>query len=120
MADTRPSVLVIDDEPQIRRFLRAVLEASGYRLVEAATAQEGLAYAATRRPEVVLLDLGLPDLAGLEVIRRLRAWTTLPIIVLSACKEEADKVAAFDAGVDDYLTKPFSVGELLARIRVAL
>lgn len=120
MADIHPTVLVIDDEPQIRRFLRATLQASGYRLVEAVTAQEGLAYAATRQPEVILLDLGLPDLDGLEVIRRLREWTTIPIVVLSARKLEADKVAAFDAGVDDYLTKPFGVSELLARIRVAL
>lgn len=120
MADSRPTVLVIDDEPQIRRFLRAILKASGYRLVEASTAQEGLAYAATRQPEVILLDLGLPDLDGLEVIRRLREWTTIPIVVLSARQLEADKVAAFDAGVDDYLTKPFGVSELLARIRVAL
>lgn len=120
MTDIHPTVLVIDDEPQIRRFLRATLKASGYRLVEATTAQEGLAYAATRQPEVILLDLGLPDLDGLEVIRRLREWTTIPIVVLSARKLEADKVAAFDAGVDDYLTKPFGVSELLARIRVAL
>ena len=120
MADIHPTVLVIDDEPQIRRFLCATLEANGYQLVEAATAQEGLAYAATRQPEVILLDLGLPDLDGLEVTQRLREWTTTPIIVLSARKQEADKVAALDAGADDYLTKPFGIGELLVRIRLAL
>jgi two-component system KDP operon response regulator KdpE len=113
-------VLVIEDEPQIRRFLRATLMANGYRLIEAATAQEGLMQAATRQPEIVILDLGLPDLDGLEVTRRLREWTTTPIIVLSARGQERDKIAALDAGADDYVTKPFGVGELLARMRVAL
>ena len=120
MADNRPTVLVIEDEAQIRRFLRATLTANGYQLLEATTAQEGLVQAATRQPEIVILDLGLPDLDGLEVTRRLREWTTMPIIVLSARGQEADKVTALDAGADDYLTKPFSVGELLARLRVAL
>ena len=96
------------------------LTANGYQLLEATTAQEGLIQAATRQPEVVILDLGLPDLDGLEVTRRLREWTTVPIIVLSARGQESDKVTALDAGADDYLTKPFSVGELLARLRVAL
>ena len=120
MADNHPTVLVIEDEAQIRRFLRATLTANGYQLLEATTAQEGLVQAATRQPEVVILDLGLPDLDGLEVTRRLREWTTVPIIVLSARGQESDKVTALDAGADDYLTKPFSVGELLARLRVAL
>jgi two-component system KDP operon response regulator KdpE len=113
-------VLVIEDEPQIRRFLRATLMANGYRLLEAATAQEGLMQAATGQPELVILDLGLPDLDGLEVMRRLREWTAMPIIVLSARGQETAKVAALDAGADDYLTKPFGVSELLARMRVAL
>jgi two-component system KDP operon response regulator KdpE len=120
MADNHPTVLVIEDEAQIRRFLRATLTANGYQLLEATTAQEGLVQAATRQPEIVILDLGLPDLDGLEVTRRLREWTTMPIIVLSARGQESDKVTALDAGADDYLTKPFSVGELLARLRVAL
>jgi two-component system, OmpR family, KDP operon response regulator KdpE len=120
MADNHPTVLVIEDEAQIRRFLRATLTAHGYQLLEATTAQEGLVQAATRQPEIVILDLGLPDLDGLEVTRRLREWTTVPIIVLSARGQESDKVTALDAGADDYLTKPFSVGELLARLRVAL
>jgi two-component system KDP operon response regulator KdpE len=119
MSDSRPTVLVIEDEPQIRRFLRATLTANGYQLLEAATAQDGLSQAATCQPDLVLLDLGLPDLDGLEVTRRLREWTAMPIIVLSARGQEADKVAALDAGADDYLTKPFGVGELLARLRVA-
>jgi two-component system KDP operon response regulator KdpE len=120
MADNHPTVLVIEDEAQIRRFLRATLTANGYQLIEATTAQEGLVQAATRQPDVVILDLGLPDLDGLEVTRQLREWTTIPIIVLSARGQESDKVTALDAGADDYLTKPFSVGELLARLRVAL
>jgi len=120
MSDSSPTVLVIEDEPQIRRFLRATLMANGYRLLEAATAQEGLIQAATGQPELVILDLGLPDLDGLEVMRQLREWTTMPIIVLSARGQEAAKVTALDAGADDYLTKPFGVSELLARMRVAL
>jgi two-component system KDP operon response regulator KdpE len=120
MSENSPLVLVIEDEPQIRRFLRATLSAHGYRLVEAATAQEGLMHAATRQPEIVILDLGLPDLDGLELTQRLREWSAMPIIVLSARGQESDKVAALDAGADDYLTKPFGVGELLARMRVAL
>jgi len=104
----------------MRRFLRITLQTQGYRLVEAATAQEGLMQATTRNPDVVLLDLGLPDMDGLDVTRRLREWTQTPIIVISAREQEQDKVRALDAGADDYLTKPFSAGELLARIRVAL
>jgi two-component system KDP operon response regulator KdpE len=120
MADNHPTVLVIEDEAQIRRFLRATLTANGYQLLEATTAQEGLVQAATHQPDMVILDLGLPDLDGLEVTRRLREWTAVPIIVLSARGQESDKVTALDAGADDYLTKPFSVDELLARLRVAL
>lgn len=114
------SVLVIEDEPQIRRFLRAALTSHGYRLIEAATAQEGLAHAASWLPDLIILDLGLPDLDGVEVARRLREWSKAPIIILSVRDRERDKVAALDAGADDYLTKPFGVGELLARMRVAL
>ena len=112
-------VLVIEDEPQMRRFLRGSLAASGYELVEAGSGKEGLAAAEARSPDVILLDLGLPDLDGLQVTKRLREWTKTPIIVLSARDQEKDKVAALDAGADDYLTKPFGLPELLARIRVA-
>jgi two-component system KDP operon response regulator KdpE len=113
-------ILVIEDESQVRRFLRASLQSEGYRLVEAETGQEGLRQAATCNPELVLLDLGLPDLDGLEVIKKLREWTSLPIIILSARGQDQDKIRALDLGADDYLTKPFSAGELLARIRVGL
>src|SRR5512134_796406 len=120
MTEPKPVVLLIEDEPQMRRFLRAALDPNGYHLVEAETAREGMGHAAAHNPEVVLLDLGLPDLDGLEVTRRIREWSRVPIIVLSARGQEQDKVAALDAGADDYLTKPFSVPELLARMRVAL
>jgi two-component system, OmpR family, KDP operon response regulator KdpE len=119
MSSQPPTILVIEDEPPIRRFLRVTLPAYGYRLLEAETAHDGLAQAAMHQPDMVLLDLGLPDLDGLEVTRRLREWTAMPIIVLSARGQEADKVAALDAGADDYLTKPFGMQELLARMRVA-
>jgi two-component system KDP operon response regulator KdpE len=115
-----PLVLLIEDEPQMRRFLRTALGANDSRLVEATTAKEGLAQAAARNPDVILLDLGLPDRDGLEVARELRGWSGTPIIVLSARGREEDKVKALDLGADDYLTKPFGVEELLARIRVAL
>ena len=115
-----PLILLIEDEPQMRRFLRTALTANDYRLVEATTAKEGLAQAAARNPDVVLLDLGLPDRDGLEVARELREWSGTPIIVLSARGREEDKVKALDLGADDYLTKPFGVEELLARMRVAL
>ncbi len=114
-----PSVLVIDDEIQIRRFLRISLEANGYVLHEAATGREGLTQAATCRPDVVILDLGLPDTDGLEVLKQLREWSHVPVIVLSVKSSDADKIALLDAGADDYLTKPFSLGELLARLRLA-
>ncbi len=115
-----PVIVLIEDEPQIRRFLRATLVSQGYRLFEAATGADGLLEAATRQADVIIVDLGLPDMDGLDVIRRLREWATVPIIVLSARGQERDKVTALDAGADDYVSKPFSAGELLARIRVAL
>jgi two-component system KDP operon response regulator KdpE len=120
LSGTRPVVLVIEDEPQIRRFLRTSLDAEGFAVEEAASGERGLAMAANRKAEVVILDLGLPDLDGVEVIRRLRAWSAVPVIVLSARAQEKDKVAALDAGADDYVAKPFGIGELLARLRVAL
>ena len=120
MSGPAPVVLLIEDEPQMRRFLRAALGTQPYELVEAPTAREGLAQAASRVPDLVLLDLGLPDADGLDVTRRLREWSRAPIIVISARGQERDKVAALDAGADDYLTKPFGVEELLARMRVAL
>ena len=113
-------VLVVDDEPQIHRFLRPALEAAGYAVERADTAAEGLRLAASRAPDVVLLDLGLPDLDGQDALLRLRAFSLVPVIVLSARDREAEKVAALDAGADDYVEKPFGVGELLARIRAVL
>jgi len=115
-----PCVVLIEDEPQIRRFLRAALTGHGYRLFEASTAQDGLTEAATRQPDIVILDLGLPDLDGLSVLKRLREWSSVPVIVLSARGQERDKIAALDGGADDFVSKPFSVGELLARMRAAL
>ena len=115
-----PQVLVIDDEPQIRRLLQLTLESAGYRVLAAEKGQEGLILAAQHRPALVVLDLGLPDLNGLEVLRRLREWSEVPVVVLSVQEAEADKIAALDSGADDYVTKPFNSGELLARLRVAL
>ena len=115
-----PLVLVIEDEPQMLRFLRPALEGHGYRMIEATSGRDGLTQAATRSPDVVLLDLGLPDQDGLAVTARLREWSQTPIVVISARGREEDKVAALDAGADDYVTKPFGVPELLARLRVAL
>ncbi len=115
----KPSALVVDDELQIRRLLRVNLEANGYRVVEAATGHEGITQAAQWRPDVVLLDLGLPDMDGVTVLKRLREWSRVPVIVLSVRDREEDKVAALDNGADDYVTKPFSTAELLARLRVA-
>jgi two-component system KDP operon response regulator KdpE len=112
-------VLVVEDEPQMRRFLRPALEGQGYRVIEAPTATEAIVLASLHNPDCVILDLGLPDGDGADVTRRLREWSTVPIIVVSARGQEADKVAALDAGADDYLTKPFGTGELLARLRVA-
>jgi len=109
-----PAVVIVEDEPQIRRFLRAALGGQGYRVHEASTGADGLVEVASRQPDVVIVDLGLPDMDGLDVIRKVREWSAVPVIVLS------DKVAALDAGADDYLSKPFGVGELMARMRVAL
>jgi two-component system KDP operon response regulator KdpE len=118
--DNLPRILVIDDELAIRRFLHTVLSSEEFTLHEAENGHAGLAAAAAFRPDVILLDLGLPDLDGIEVIRRIREWSQVPIIVLSVRDREDDKVGALDVGADDYLTKPFGVGELLARIRAAL
>lgn len=120
MSGSEPLIAVIEDETPIRRFLRASLTVEGFRVIEATTAQEGLRIITQHLPALALLDLGLPDLDGVEVIRQTREWSTMPIVVISARGEEASKIAALDAGADDYLTKPFGVGELLARMRVAL
>jgi two-component system KDP operon response regulator KdpE len=114
------TLIVIEDEAQIRRFLRATLTSEGYQVIEAETGKQGLIEAATRKPDLIILDLGLPDMDGIEVIKKLRTWSSVPIIILSARSQENDKISSLDAGADDYLVKPFSVGELLARIRVAL
>lgn len=118
-AGPRATVLVIEDDPQITRFLATALDAHGYALHVAANGRDGLREAALRQPDIVIVDLGLPDMSGLDVIARLREWFTRPILVLSARSREADKVGALDLGADDYLTKPFGIGELLARLRVA-
>jgi two-component system KDP operon response regulator KdpE len=115
-----PLVLLVEDEPQMRRFLRVALEGGGYRYLEASTGQEGLDLVVQHHPDVILLDLGLPDMDGLDLMTRLREWSQIPVIVISARGQETDKVGALDVGADDYLTKPFGTGELLARIRVAL
>lgn len=120
MSTEGPLVLVVEDEPQMRRFVRASLSSHGYRLVEAESCDEGIRLATSHNPDLVLLDLGLPDGDGIAFARRLREWTRVPIIVVSARGREEDKVSALDAGADDYLTKPFGVNELLARMRVAL
>ena len=120
MSADEPLVLVIDDEPQLLRFLSAALKSHGYRVLTAATAEEGERLAMSHRPETILLDLGLPDRDGLEVVGNLRAWCETPIIVISARGKEDDKVSALEAGANDYLTKPFGTRELIARIRVAL
>lgn len=120
MTELRTTVLVIEDEPEIRRFLRSALCADGYRVVEAENGARGIVDAGTHKPDLAIVDLGLPDMDGVEVIRRIRAWSGIPIIVLSARAREPAKIEALDAGADDYVTKPFGVGELLARMRVAL
>lgn len=117
MSTHKTVVVLVEDEMQIRRFVRSALEAEGCQVHEAETAQRGLIEASTRKPDLVVLDLGLPDRDGVDFIRDLRAWSTLPILVLSARSQEADKIAALDAGADDYLVKPFGTGELLARVR---
>lgn len=120
MTEIRERVLVVEDEPQLRRFIRAALDAHGYHVVEAERASQVVALITSHNPAIVLLDLGLPDGDGIELTRALREWTRVPIVVLSARGREEDKVTALDAGADDYLTKPFGMNELLARIRVAL
>jgi two-component system KDP operon response regulator KdpE len=117
---TQPVVILIEDEVQIRRFVRAALEVEGWQVHEADTAQRGLAEAGTRKPDLLIVDLGLPDGDGLDVIRDIRAWSNVPIIVLSARTKETEKIAALDAGADDYLAKPFGLGELMARVRANL
>ncbi len=120
MSEPHPTVVIVEDEPQIRRFVRAALEAEQWQVFEATTVKQGLIEAGTRRPDLVILDLGLPDGDGVDYLRDLRAWSQVPVIVLSARSDETDKIAALDAGADDYLTKPFGVGELMARVRVAM
>ncbi len=120
MANTNWVVLVVEDEVPIRRFLKAALEAQGFKLLEAATGAQAMAMAASHNPDIILLDLGLPDMDGLEIIKRLREWSHTPIIVISARGKDTEKVAGLDAGADDYLAKPFSVEELSARMRVAI
>jgi two-component system KDP operon response regulator KdpE len=120
MNPTRPVAVIVEDEPQIRRFVRAALEAQDWQVFEADALGRGLSEAGTRRPDLIVLDLGLPDGDGVDFLRDLRAWSQVPVIVLSARTDEADKIAALDAGADDYLTKPFGVGEMMARVRVAL
>lgn len=112
--------VVIEDDPAIRKFLSTCLNAEGFKLFEAETGKQGMIEASIRKPDFIILDLGLPDIDGVEVIKRIRAWSTMPIIILSARSNEQHKIEALDAGADDYLTKPFSLGELLARIRAAL
>lgn len=120
MSEAMPNVIVVEDEKQIRRFVRTALEDEGCRVFEAETAAVGLAEAGTRKPDLVILDLGLPDGDGIDFIRDLRAWSDVPVVVLSARTQETDKIGALDAGADDYLTKPFGVGELKARARALL
>src|SRR5690349_11667696 len=116
MSTNRPTILVIEDDPPLQKFLRVTLEAQNYKVLECAQGEEGLRHAASALPDLIILDLGLPDVDGLVVTRRLREWSATPIIVVSARGREQDKVAALDAGADDYLTKPFGVAELLARV----
>jgi two-component system KDP operon response regulator KdpE len=120
MSELQPIILVIEDEEPIRKFLRVSLGAQGYRLVESGTGKDGLLQAATAQPDLIILDLGLPDIDGVDLTRQIREWSKVPILIVSARGKEQDKVVALDAGADDYLTKPFGVGELLARLRVAL
>ena len=120
MTEPRPTVLIVEDEPEIRKFLRSSLGAEGYRVVESETGERGAIDAGTHKPDLAIVDLGLPDIDGLQVIRRIRSWSPMPVIVLSARAQERSKIDALDAGADDYVTKPFGVGELLARVRAAL
>ena len=118
-SELKPTVLVVDDELQMRRLLRVCLEGNGYKVLEAVSGQEALTEVAQRKPEIIVLDLGLPDLDGVTVLKRLREWSQVPVVVLSVRDREEDKIAALDNGADDYVTKPFATGELLARLRVA-
>jgi two-component system KDP operon response regulator KdpE len=120
MSDSRATILLIEDEPEIRQFLRSSLGAEGYRVVESASGRRGAIDAGSHKPDMAIVDLGLPDMDGTDVIRGIRAWSSMPILVLSARTHEKSKVGALDAGADDYVTKPFGVGELLARVRAAL
>jgi len=120
MTQPRPTILLVEDEPEIRRFLRATLDAEGYRVVESPSGRRGSIDAATHKPDLAIVDLGLPDFDGLEVIRRIREWSPMPVLVLSARAHERSKIEALDAGADDYVTKPFAIGELLARVRAGL
>ncbi|TAN46834.1 MAG: response regulator [Methylococcaceae bacterium] len=120
MANPEPRIVVIEDDPLIRRFLRTGLGSHGFEVFEASTGQQGIVEAGVRKPDLIILDLGLPDMDGVAVIKAVRAWSSMPVIVLSARSAEPHKIEALDAGADDYLTKPFGLGELLARIRVAL
>jgi two-component system, OmpR family, KDP operon response regulator KdpE len=120
VTEARSTILIIEDEPEIRRFLRSSLGSEGYKVVEAVTARRGSIDAATHKPDLAIVDLGLPDFDGVEVIRRIREWSPMPILVLSARVQERAKIDALDAGANDYVTKPFGVGELLARVRAAL
>ena len=120
MSDPAPVAVLVEDEPQIRRFVRAALEAEGWHVHEADTVKQGLVEAGTRKPDLIVLDLGLPDGSGVDFIRDVRGWSSVPIVVLSARSGESDKVAALDAGADDYLTKPFGIAELMARVRANL
>ena len=120
MADPCATILIVEDEPEIRRFLRAALGAEGYRVVESTSGRRGSIDAGTHKPDLVIVDLGLPDVDGVDVIRHIRAWSPMPIVVLSARVQERAKIEALDAGANDYVTKPFGVGELLARVRAGL
>jgi two-component system, OmpR family, KDP operon response regulator KdpE len=120
MTELRPTILIVEDEPDIRRFLRASLDVEGYRVVESSTGRRGSIDAGTHKPDLAIVDLALPDIDGIEVIRRIREWSPMPIVVLSARVQEKTKIEALDAGANDYVTKPFGIGELLARVRAAL
>lgn len=120
MTSSGAKILVIDDEPQIQKLLRVTLQARGFEIAEVSSGEDGILQAAMVRPDLIVLDLGLPDIPGMEVLQRIREWTQIPIIVLTAKDREEDKISALDSGADDYVTKPFGMGELLARIRVAL
>ena len=120
MSETAPVILIIEDDTAIQKFLRLTLTSQGYQVIARETGESGLLEAASRPPDLIILDLGLPDMEGVELMKKFREWSAVPVIVVSARGKEQDKIVALDAGADDYLTKPFSVGELMARVRVAL